>query len=77
MGQVTIYLDKDTEEKMRVLTKAMHISQSKWIANLIREKLQTEWPESIIALAGAWGDDYPSLEEIRAGGGQDSPREPI
>ena len=77
MGQVTIYLDKDTEEKMRALAKAMRISQSKWIASLIREKLQTEWPDSIVALAGAWGDDYPSLEEIRAESGQDSPREPI
>lgn len=76
MGQITIYLDKQLEEKMRALAKAMNVSQSKWIANLIREKLQTEWPDSIVALAGAW-ESFPSAEEIRAELGEDNPRESI
>lgn len=74
MGQVTIYLDSETEEKMRAFVKSKQLSQSKWIANLIREKLQSEWPDSIVALSGSW-DDFPSLEEIRAELGQDSARE--
>ncbi len=64
MAQVTIYLDKDTEEKMRALVKAQNISQSQWVASLIREKLRTEWPDHVAALAGAW-EDFPTLEEIR------------
>ena len=76
MGQITIYLDKQTEEKMRALAKAMDISQSKWIANLIQEKLQTEWPEAVINLVGAW-DAFPTAEEIRAEMGEDNWREAI
>jgi hypothetical protein len=76
MAQVTIYLDKETEEKMRMYTKSKAISQSQWIANLIRERLRTEWPEEVIALAGSWRD-FPPVEEIRAGMGKDAKREQI
>jgi hypothetical protein len=76
MGQITIYLDKETEEKMRAILRATGLSRSRWVADLIREKLQSEWPDSIIALAGAW-QDFPSAEEIRAGLGQDMSREPV
>lgn len=76
MAQVTIYLDKELEEKMRILVQSQQISQSQWITKLIREKLQTEWPEQVLALAGAW-DDFPTAEELRADLGQDVPREAI
>jgi hypothetical protein len=76
MAQITIYLDKETEEKLRTLVQAKHISQSKWIASIIREKLETEWPESIVQLAGAW-QDFPDIEEIRAGLSQDAVRESL
>ncbi|MEO0535183.1 MAG: DUF2281 domain-containing protein [Cyanobacteria bacterium P01_A01_bin.123] len=33
------------------------------------------WPELVQSLAGSWGSDFPSLEEIRANAGQDIPRE--
>ena len=74
MGQLTIYLDAELEAKMREITKSMHISQSKWIANLIKEKIADEWPESVKQLAGAWGE-FPSAEEIRGTLGEDSARE--
>jgi hypothetical protein len=74
MAQITIYLDKELEEKMRVFTKSMNISQSKWIASLIREKLQSDWPTFIHELAGVW-KTFPSAEEIRADLGQDTERE--
>ena len=76
MAQVTIYLDKETEEKMRAFTKSKQISQSQWIASLIREKLQTEWPDAVAALSGAWGD-FPSAKELRADLGQDIARETL
>ena len=64
MGQVTIYLDDNIESKMRSAAKSMHLSQSKWIAGLIEEKINDEWPASVKNLAGAW-TDLPTLEEIR------------
>ena len=70
MGQVTIYLDRELETKVQQITKSMHISKSKWVANLIKEKIADEWPESVKNLAGAW-TDLPSAEEIREGLGED------
>lgn len=76
MGQVTLYLDTETEAKMKTAAKAAGISHSRWVAALIREKTATEWPESIARLAGAWAD-FPTAEEIRAGLGEDVLREPL
>jgi hypothetical protein len=37
-----------------------------------------EWPDSLVKLVGSWADDdFPSHEEIRAGIGEDLPREPF
>ena len=74
MGQVTIYLEKEIEEKMRIAAKSENLSQSKWIANLISEKVANQWPESVKSLAGAW-HDFPTLKEIRKHEGEDSTRE--
>ena len=76
MGQVTIYLDSETEEKMNIIVKKNGISKSKWIAALIKEKTASTWPEHIVGLAGAW-KDLPTAEEIRQGMGQDAEREPL
>ena len=76
MGQVTIYLDNETEKKMLTMVKKSGISRSKWIAELIREKTSITWPENVRKLAGAWGD-LPTAEETRAEMGSDSKREPI
>jgi hypothetical protein len=74
MGQVTIYLDSETETKMRAVVKSTRLSQSKWIANLIEEKIKNDWPESVIQLTGAW-KDFPNIEEIRRTQGTDIRRE--
>ena len=74
MGQVTIYLEDEIEDKMCATAKAMNLSKSKWIAGAIKEKLIDEWPVSVKELAGAW-NDFPSLEEIRQNPQPDSPRE--
>jgi hypothetical protein len=33
------------------------------------------WADLVASLAGTWADDFPNLEEIRAGEGQDALRE--
>jgi len=64
MGQVTIYLDDEIERKMNEAVKSSHMSKSKWIAQLVQEKVVDEWPQSVAEMAGSW-DDFPSLEDIR------------
>jgi len=76
MGQVTIYLDDEIESKMRSAARSMHLSQSKWIASLIKGKVNDEWSESAKKLAGAWGD-FPTLEDIRVNQKEDSMREEL
>jgi len=76
MGQVTIYLEDEIETKMRAAAKSRHLSQSKWISLLIKEKLTDAWPESVTMLAGAW-KDLPTAEEIRNTSGYDAAREEL
>jgi hypothetical protein len=76
MGQVTIYLDSKTEQKMKNMVKKSGVSKSKWIADLIKEKTANSWPESIARMPGTW-TDMPSAEEIRKIMGKDTDRESI
>lgn len=76
MGQVTIYLDAETEEKMRRVAEASGLSQSKWIAELIRHSVADQWQDSVKQLAGAWSD-FPTVDELRTNTTIDIPREPI
>lgn len=74
MGQVTIYLEDDIEEKMVKAAESAHLSKSKWIARLIRENVANEWPQSVANFAGSWSD-FPSIENIRKDSGVDVKRE--
>jgi hypothetical protein len=76
MGQVTLYLDTETEARMKEAAQAAGVSQSRWLAELIRERTANEWPPSVAALAGAWAD-MPTVEELRQSPGEDVPREPF
>ncbi len=71
MGQVTIYLENEIENKLKIAAKTSNLSVSKWVANIIREKISTEWPQDVVKLAGSWKDDFPSIEEIRSTQGMD------
>ena len=76
MGQVTIYIDEETEKKMIAFAKAKNVSKSKWVTEVIREKVAKDWPASVRELEGAW-EDFPSAEELRSDGGQDTKREEL
>lgn len=65
MSQITVYLDRDTESKMRLAAKAAGRSISQWIVGLIREKTQAEWPPNIHQLVGAWAQGADAAREIR------------
>ena len=75
MGQVTIYLDNEIENQMKTAAKSNHLSVSKWVAKIIKDKVSTQWPQDIVNLAGSWKNDFPTLEEIRSTLAVDSNRE--
>ena len=70
MGQVTIYLDEQTEKAARAAAESDGISLSKWIAERIARSSRAEWPLGIRQLAGAW-TDLPSAEQLRRSSGKD------
>ncbi len=76
MGQLTIYLDEETEKKLNALVKKSGLSKSRWIAELIREKAAQQWPNTVKELAGAW-KDFPLAEELRRFQTSDTDREPL
>ncbi len=76
MAQVTIYVDRATEKRMRGAAAEAGLSLSKWISKLIREKTRDEWPERVKGMAGAWSD-LPTAEEIRPNRETDLARETL
>lgn len=76
MAQITLYLDEELEKRLKAAAKAANLSQSRFVANLIAEKLDDEWPAAVRALAGAW-PDFPEAEALRRPFGQDVEREPL
>ncbi len=64
MGQVTIYLDDETEKTVRAAAESDGVSVSKWVAQQIHNGARAEWPTIVRELAGAW-TDLPSAEQIR------------
>jgi len=76
MAQVTLYLDEETIERVRRAARASGLSQSRWLAQLVREKTAREWPAAVREMAGSWAD-FPEVEEIRRKAGKDVAREPL
>ena len=74
MAQVTLYMDDETLARVREAAQAAGMSMSAWLVQLVRDRTATEWPAEAAALAGAW-PDFPTVEELRAGYGEDVPRE--
>ena len=73
MGQVTIYLDKETEKNARTAAESDGVSLSKWIARRIEKDARAEWPASVRELAGVW-PDLPTVEQIRRHSAKDVTR---
>ncbi|NRF69040.1 CopG family transcriptional regulator [Aquincola sp. S2] len=73
MAQVTLYLDEEVDSLMRRSAEAAGVSNSRWVAELIRRHAHAEWPADVIALAGRF-PDFPLAEDVRTASGQDMPR---
>ena len=76
VSQITFYLDEATEAQVRKAAEEAGVSLSRWVAEVLREKLADEWPQSVVDLAGAW-KDFPTREEIDTELGSDLPRESL
>lgn len=76
MGQVTIYLNRDCERRLKQAAEEAGVPVSRWVAEVIEEKTRTDWPASIKELAGSW-DEFPSAEALRDTSGSDAQREPL
>ncbi len=72
MSQITLYLDDETERLLREAAQASGLSNSKWVAELIKKYAHQEWPQELLGLAGAF-DDFPLRDETMQQG-QDFPR---
>ncbi|MGH8279649.1 MAG: CopG family transcriptional regulator [Gammaproteobacteria bacterium] len=76
MGQVTIYLDEQSEKHMRRAAKAAGLSVSRWLAERVQDEFREEWPPAVRDAAGAW-PDFPDVEELRAELREDARRETL
>ncbi|MEM7734170.1 MAG: DUF6364 family protein [Deinococcota bacterium] len=66
MNKITLHLDDELAERAKLAASEAGVSQSRWIAKLIEEKLATEWSESVKQLVGSWPADFPEAEDIRS-----------
>jgi metal-responsive CopG/Arc/MetJ family transcriptional regulator len=53
MPQLAIYVDDNLSKKLKKAIKASGKSRSKWVSDLIKAKLDNDWPEGFFKLAGS------------------------
>jgi hypothetical protein len=84
MGQVTIYVEDSALEAAKRAAERAKVSVSQWFAKQAIEERQRQsqspsWEAFFAEIDRlrdeGGGDDFPTLEEIRAGEVPDSPRE--
>jgi len=74
MSHLTIYLDNQTEKRVRSSAKQTGLSVSRFIARILNDHEKAAWPPEVAQMAGSW-PDFPSAEEIREGQPADRTRE--
>ena len=75
MAQISLYIDDATQARLRDAAALRKVSQSQFVADLIRKATASEWPPEVLALAGAI-PDFPLADELRAGLAPDAERGP-
>lgn len=74
MPQVSLYIDKETLEKIEHAAKAENISISKWVRKQVNSAFQTGYSSDFKDLFGSVNDD--SFETpVRNSSTSDAPRE--
>jgi hypothetical protein len=73
MAQVTIYVDAETERRLKAAARKAGVSVSRWVGELVENRTRRDWPAAARELAGAW-PDFPDLSDLRAAAGKDLTR---
>ena len=73
MAQITLYIDDATQARLRAAAALREVSQSQFVAELIRRATAPDWPPEVLALAGSV-PDFPLTEALRAGQPPDAER---
>ena len=53
MSQLTIYLDRETEKKIKAAARRAKSTVSSWVKNTLNEALETTWPKDFFTLYGS------------------------
>jgi hypothetical protein len=75
MAQITLYIDEATQTRLREVAARKRISQSQFVAELIRSATDDHWPDEVLALSGSV-PDFPTAAALREGETPDTPRAP-
>ncbi|MDX9813539.1 MAG: DUF6364 family protein [Sulfurimonadaceae bacterium] len=75
MAQVTIYMDSNLEENVKKLAKSTGVSISKFISNILEQKVSSSWDNDVRKLSGSWSDDTAFSEDLRTNTTADIKRE--
>ena len=73
MAQITLYIDDAVQARLRAAAEREQVSQSQFVAALIRRATDDQWPADVLALAGSV-PDFPDANALRASEAADAPR---
>lgn len=59
MGQISLYLDDETEQLLRSRAKAEGLSQSQWVSRELKAAAARTLAADVLALSGSWRDLPP------------------
>jgi hypothetical protein len=74
MPNITIYLSDDVAVMAERQAKKSRLSLSRWVATLIARQANTGPRPGVLAAIGAI-PEFPSVDELRADYGPDTPRD--
>lgn len=73
MAQVTLYIDDATQARLRAAALSRRVSQSQFVAELVRQATESTWPDAVLALAGS-APDFPDAQALRVALAEDTTR---
>lgn len=73
MTQITLDLDEETQALLEQVAKASGSSSSRWVADLIRSQVRSQWPREFLDAAGSI-PDFPLRDRDVESEVEDIPR---
>ncbi|HIP83655.1 MAG TPA: hypothetical protein EYH19_08850 [Desulfocapsa sulfexigens] len=66
MAQLHCYVPDEVAEQLLQKAKQAHLSVSKYLSQLVKNEIRSQWPEDYFDLFGSWQGD--SLKRSEQGG---------